>query len=58
VRKALPEHLEITITPAIDLDAGLVRAYADAGVDRLVVQPPVATGAATEALIAATAKLI
>ncbi len=58
VRKALPEHLEITITPPIALDAGLVRAYEDAGVDRLVVQPPVATAAATEALIASTAELI
>jgi probable F420-dependent oxidoreductase len=58
VRKALREDLEITITPPIALDAGLVRAYEDVGVHRLVVQPPVATAAATEALIAATAELI
>jgi probable F420-dependent oxidoreductase len=58
IRKALREDLEITITPPIDLDAGLVRAYEAVGVDRLVVQPPVATAAATEALIAATAELI
>jgi len=58
IRKSLREDLEITITPPIALDAGLVRAYEDVGVDRLVVQPPVATGAATEALIAATAELI
>jgi probable F420-dependent oxidoreductase len=58
IRTRLREDLEITITPPLALDAGLVRAYADAGVDRLVVQPPAATGAATEALIAATAELI
>jgi len=58
IRTALREDLEITITPPGELDAALVRAYAEAGVDRLVVQPPVATAAATEALIAATAELI
>src|SRR5262249_23749831 len=46
IRTRLREDLEITITPPQGLDAGLVQAYADAGVDRLVVQPPVATSAA------------
>jgi probable F420-dependent oxidoreductase len=58
LREAGGGDLEITITPPIALDAGLVRAYADAGVDRLVVQPHEATAAATEELIAATARLI
>jgi probable F420-dependent oxidoreductase len=50
IRK-LGRELEITITPPQGLDRDTVRAYEAAGVDRLVVQPPESTGAATEALI-------
>jgi probable F420-dependent oxidoreductase len=58
IRTRLREDLEITITPPLELDAGLVRAYEDAGVDRLVVQPRAATAEATEEVITATARLI
>jgi probable F420-dependent oxidoreductase len=44
-------ELEVTITPPQGLDLATVRRYADAGVDRLVVQPPATSGAAMEALI-------
>jgi probable F420-dependent oxidoreductase len=50
--------LEISITPPGPLDRDTVARYADAGVDRLVVQPPDTTGASMDALIAATAELI
>jgi probable F420-dependent oxidoreductase len=56
VREELGERLEVTVTPAppgpIELE--LARRYADAGVDRLVLQPPDTTGAAMDELIAAT----
>jgi probable F420-dependent oxidoreductase len=45
------DGLEITITPPGPLDAELVDRYADAGVHRLVVQPPDTTGASMDALI-------
>ena len=48
--------LEVTVTPSppgpIELE--LARRYADAGVDRLVLQPPDTTGASMDELIAAT----
>jgi alkanesulfonate monooxygenase SsuD/methylene tetrahydromethanopterin reductase-like flavin-dependent oxidoreductase (luciferase family) len=56
VREQLGAELEVTITPPqpgpIDLE--LARRYADAGVDRLVLQPPDTTGASMDELIAAT----
>lgn len=56
VRAELGAGLEVTITPAppgpIDLE--LARRYADAGADRLVLQPPDTTGASMDELIAAT----
>jgi hypothetical protein len=56
VRDELGSQLEITITPSPPGPIGLelVRRYADAGVDRLVLQPPDTTGAAMDELIAAT----
>jgi hypothetical protein len=47
--------LEITITPPGPLDLETARRYAEAGVHRLVLQPPDTTGAAMDALIATTA---
>ena len=48
--------MRITITPGPPgpLDPELARRYAEAGVARLVLQPPVTTGAAMDELIAAT----
>ena len=54
---ALREGMEITVLPDRELDPKAVRAYAGAGVHRLVVEPAEATGAATEALIAAVSAL-
>ena len=55
--RALREGMEITVLPDRELDVEAVRAYAAAGVHRLVVEPAASTGAATEALIAATGGL-
>ncbi len=44
--------LEITVTPSAAVDVDLARRYADAGVDRLVLQPSSSAGAAVEELIA------
>jgi probable F420-dependent oxidoreductase len=56
VREELGDELEVTITPSppgpIELE--LARRYADAGVDRLVLQPPDTRGASMDELIAAT----
>jgi probable F420-dependent oxidoreductase len=56
VRDELGSQLEVTITPSPPgpLDSELARRYADAGVDRLVLQPPDTTGASMDDLIAAT----
>jgi probable F420-dependent oxidoreductase len=56
VRDALGAELEVTITPSPPGPIGLelARRYADAGVDRLVLQPPDTTGASMDELIAAT----
>jgi probable F420-dependent oxidoreductase len=55
-REELGAELEVTVTPAppgpIELE--LARRYADAGVDRLVLQPPDTTGVSMDELIAAT----
>jgi alkanesulfonate monooxygenase SsuD/methylene tetrahydromethanopterin reductase-like flavin-dependent oxidoreductase (luciferase family) len=51
-RPAALGDLEITVTPNAELDLDLVRRYAQAGVDRLVLQPRASTGAAAEELIA------
>jgi probable F420-dependent oxidoreductase len=55
VRAELGERLEITVTPSPPgpIDIELARRYADAGVDRLVLQPPDTTGASIDELIAA-----
>jgi probable F420-dependent oxidoreductase len=55
-REELGAEVEVTITPAPPgpLDPDVARAYAEAGVDRLVLQPPDTTGAAMDELIAAT----
>lgn len=60
VRERLGAALEITLTPGPPgpIDPALARAYENAGVDRLVLQPPDTTGAAMDELIAATAELI
>jgi probable F420-dependent oxidoreductase len=56
VREQLGAPVEVTITPSppgpIELE--LARRYADAGVDRLVLQPPDTTGVSMDELIAAT----
>lgn len=49
--RAVP--LEITVTPDGAVDAERVRQYADAGVDRLVLQPADSSGPAADELIAA-----
>ena len=56
VREQLGAGVEITLTPAPPgpLDPELARRYAEAGVARLVLQPPDTTGAAMDELIAAT----
>jgi probable F420-dependent oxidoreductase len=45
--------LEITVTPPQGLDLDTARRYADAGVHRLVVQPPTSSGTAIDDLIEA-----
>jgi probable F420-dependent oxidoreductase len=56
VRADLGAGIEVTVTPSppgpIELE--LARRFADAGVDRLVLQPPDTTGASMDELIAAT----
>jgi alkanesulfonate monooxygenase SsuD/methylene tetrahydromethanopterin reductase-like flavin-dependent oxidoreductase (luciferase family) len=56
VRERLGAQVEVTVTPSppgpIELE--LARRYAEAGVDRLVLQPPDTTGASMDELIAAT----
>ena len=56
VRAELGAEVEITVTPAPPgpIEPALARRYAEAGVDRLVLQPPDTTGAAMDELIAAT----
>jgi probable F420-dependent oxidoreductase len=56
VREQLGGDLEVTITPLPPgpIELALAREYADAGVDRLVLQPPDTTGASMDELIAAT----
>jgi probable F420-dependent oxidoreductase len=44
--------LEITVTPDGEVDLARAREYADAGVDRLILQPASSTGAAADDLIA------
>jgi probable F420-dependent oxidoreductase len=44
--------LEITVTPAGDVDLARAREYAQAGVDRLILQPASSAGAAADELIA------
>jgi probable F420-dependent oxidoreductase len=46
------EGLEITVTPDGDVDAARARAYADAGVDRLILQPSSSSGPEVDELIA------
>jgi probable F420-dependent oxidoreductase len=55
-REQLGAEIEITITPSPPgpLDPELARRYADAGADRLVLQPPDTTGTSMDELIAAT----
>jgi probable F420-dependent oxidoreductase len=50
--------LELTITPPMALDEAAVAAYADKGVDRVVVQPTDTTGATMDALIERIATLV
>jgi probable F420-dependent oxidoreductase len=54
MRERLGPDVEITLTPGPPgpIDAATVQAYADAGVARLVLQPPDTTGAAMDELIA------
>lgn len=56
VREELGAQVEVTVTPSPPgpVDPELARRYADAGADRLVLQPPDTTGAAMDELIAAT----
>jgi probable F420-dependent oxidoreductase len=60
VREQLGPDVEITLTPAPagPIEPERVREFADAGVTRLVLQPPDTTGASMDALIAATRELI
>jgi probable F420-dependent oxidoreductase len=55
VRAELGARVEITVTPSPPgpIDIELARRYADAGVDRLVLQPPDTTGVSIDELIAA-----
>jgi probable F420-dependent oxidoreductase len=53
LREAGGEALEITVTPDGDVDLDRARQYADAGVDRLVLQPSSGDGAAADELIEA-----
>jgi probable F420-dependent oxidoreductase len=54
-RPSSEPSLEITVLPAGQLDREAVKRYADAGVDRLVLQPTTTGGAAIEDLIAEAA---
>jgi probable F420-dependent oxidoreductase len=56
VREQLGASVEVTVTPAPPgpIEPDLARRYAEAGVDRLVLQPPDTTGASMDELIAAT----
>jgi probable F420-dependent oxidoreductase len=56
VRAQLGAEVEITVTPSPPgpIEPELARRYADAGVARLVLQPPDTTGASMDELIAAT----
>jgi alkanesulfonate monooxygenase SsuD/methylene tetrahydromethanopterin reductase-like flavin-dependent oxidoreductase (luciferase family) len=56
VRSQLGDEVEITLTPGPPgpIDPERVRAFEDAGVSRLVLQPPDTTGAAMDELITAT----
>jgi probable F420-dependent oxidoreductase len=56
VRAELGDGAEVTVTPSPPgpIAPELARRYADAGVDRLVLQPPDTIGASMDALIAAT----
>jgi len=56
VREELGTELEVTVTPSPPgpIEPELARRYADAGVDRLVLQPPDTTGTSMDDLIAAT----
>jgi probable F420-dependent oxidoreductase len=56
VREQLGGQVEVTVTPSPPgpIEPGLARRYAEAGVDRLVLQPPDTTGASMDELIAAT----
>jgi probable F420-dependent oxidoreductase len=60
VRAALGDEVEITMTPGPPgpLDPARVREFAEAGVSRLVLQPPDTSVAAMDELIAATRSLI
>jgi probable F420-dependent oxidoreductase len=44
-------EIEISITPPYSFDVDMARRYADAGVHRLVVQPPTSSGSAMDDLI-------
>jgi probable F420-dependent oxidoreductase len=50
--KAQLPDLEITVTPAGDVDLARAREFADAGVDRLILQPGSSRGAEVDELIA------
>jgi probable F420-dependent oxidoreductase len=58
-REQLGENVEITLTPDPPgpIAPTQVSEFAEAGVDRLVLQPPDTTGASMDALIAATGEL-
>jgi probable F420-dependent oxidoreductase len=60
VRAALGDEVEITLTPGPPgpLDPSVARAFADAGVSRLVLQPPDTSVAAMDELIAATGEML
>jgi probable F420-dependent oxidoreductase len=49
-------ELEITVTPPQDLDLAMARRYAEAGVHRLVVQPPTSAGTAIDELVETAAE--
>jgi alkanesulfonate monooxygenase SsuD/methylene tetrahydromethanopterin reductase-like flavin-dependent oxidoreductase (luciferase family) len=51
-RREVLGEIDVTVTPNAEVDLDLVRRYAEAGVDRLVLQPASSMGAAAEELIA------
>jgi probable F420-dependent oxidoreductase len=51
-RRPAPGEIEITITPSAEVDYDLACRYAEAGVDRLVLEPPTSVGSAMDDLIA------